>query len=270
MERTSLKVIAVYAGPRREWSDRDSIEESRKIINCWLNLLKTVNYGEGMDVVFVNSEPDSYQDNEKYKSFVSMLNNLKGKKIKTGGKIMIEHRPNMGFMLGAYNYAFNKYKEDYNYFWFSEDDRFNIIEGSLVNGIEKIESSKDTKKPVGFICTQAYIRRGKFRSTGCRGSAGISSSEILKKMYDETTGLPHFSMRKYKAREDHSNMGLAEKMEYKLVDYIKKNEYKIGHLDNQYGISIIWGRPGGGPHWNQYRKGWSARIVDYCQACSGD
>ena len=96
------------------------------------------------------------------------------------------------------------------------------------------------------------------------------NTEILKKMYDETTGLPHFSIRKYKAREDHSNMGLAEKMEYKLVDYIKKNEYKIGHLDNQYGISIIWGRPGGGPHWNQYRKGWSARIVDYCQACSGD
>ena len=264
MERTSLKVIAVYAGPRREWLDRDSIEESRKIINCWLNLLKTINYGEGMDVVFVNNEPDGYQGNEKYESYVSMLNNLKGRKIKTGGKIMIEHRPNRGFMVGAYNYAFHKYKKDYNYFWFSEDDRFNIIEDSLVNGIEQIESSKDTPEPVGFVCTQAFIKRKR----GCRGSAGISSSEILKKIYDQTTGLPDFKTVTSSNPEDHTNLKLAEKIEHKLVSRIKKDGYKIGYLDNQYGIGIIWGRPAGGRYWDWYGKGWSAKVVDYCQVCS--
>ena len=29
----------------------------------------------------------------------------------------------------------------------------------MVNGIEKIESSKDTPEPVGFVCTQAFIKR---------------------------------------------------------------------------------------------------------------
>ena len=257
--RGSLKVIAVYAGDRRQWADKNGAEESCKIVECWAHLLKTINYGSGMDVLFVNNEVDNKED-EGYKSFVLKLNSLINKKIKTGGKIMVEHRPNTGLMMGSYNYAFQKYKNDYDYFWFTEDDRFNVVEGSLTNGIEKIEKSKNTDNAVGFVCTQALITKLR----GCRGCCGIVSSEILKEIFNEKGTHSEFVM------ETSSSYRGAERSEYRLTRAMGHYNYKLDHLDNEYGISIIWKNKGGYPYWDKYRKGWVAKILKYCETCVDD
>ena len=100
----TAKVVSCYVGWRGEWNTRCSISLCLQAIKFHVDVLKTVTSEIPMDVIFVNQINNDLLGNDKYAKYISYLNSIDGEKIKNG-KIIVHHRPNVGAMNGAYNFA---------------------------------------------------------------------------------------------------------------------------------------------------------------------
>ena len=72
---------------------------------------------------------------------INLLKRSITKKI-NGGKIISYTRDNYGLSYGSYNDAFLKFKNDYEYFLFTEDDWLIINDNYLKVGIDILNSDK--------------------------------------------------------------------------------------------------------------------------------
>ena len=84
------------------------------LINLHVDLDKSTNPGNDLDLILVNSDVDNIEGNH-------YINNLNNTKINRG-KILSYTRNNKGLSFGAFSDAFTKFRSQYDYFLFTEDD----------------------------------------------------------------------------------------------------------------------------------------------------
>lgn len=116
----NCKVIATYFGPRRYFprDAKDTINLIKEVVNTEIN----VDPGVDLDVILVNHD----FGNSEVTNFLDSLN---GTKLNRGNLIII-NRPwenGTGMSYSSYNYAFEKYRNEYDYWFFTEDDVITIL-----------------------------------------------------------------------------------------------------------------------------------------------
>ena len=166
-----------------------SVDDTIKLLNYQIEMEHEYPPGLNRDIIIVNSDVGSKDGNK----FIKNLNNREI----NGGKILSFDRKNFGLSYGAYNDAFLKFKDYYDYFLFIEDDLITVKKNYLKIGIDTFE-----KKPkTGFV---AYIGVSKIprswwkisglnkkNAFGAYSGCGLTSKKILNEIYQKHGCIPH-------------------------------------------------------------------------------
>ena len=166
----AVKIICCYFGERR------TLVNTPKNINNFLklNLQNEIDIENGMntDVVIINNDSGN---NEKNEWLEKTYHNQKT----NNGRIVVETRPNIGGSFGAFYYAFLKYENDYNYWFFCEDD----VLISWENYMKDFADFIDMNNKIGFVSLAPIVRNSPI-PTHSGGGCGLTTTEKFKKAYD--------------------------------------------------------------------------------------
>ena len=212
-----------------------------------INLLKLnielenkFNPGCDRDLIIVNADIGSDDGNE----FIKNINNTKINR----GKIISYTRKNFGLSFGSYNDAFDKFKDKYDYFLFTEDDWIIINDNYLKVGIDILNKDPSAGMIAYVGVTKVDESRWKMLNLNkktafsCHGGIGLSSSKILKTIFNKFGSLPHYDKSDYKKSVTYGEIMFPNsfiQLGYKLVDlpndsvfgmpaydYMRKIKYK--------------------------------------------
>ena len=193
--------------------------------------------GISRDLIIVNNNVN-FENGNKF------LEDISGSII-PGGKIICITRENIGRSFGAYNEAFMKFRYDYDFFLFTEDDIVINQKNYLKIGLDLW---KNTPK-AGFVAYIGTTKIGKWRwkplgldkntAYSCHGATGLSSTEILNKVVEKYGSLPY-----YKGAERDKDITYGEvafpnsifQLGYKLLDLPKNTILAIPAYDLKRGI----------------------------------
>ena len=193
MSNKNCKVIATYFGPRRnhagtnesalDFSDTIDMLDDAVKIEC------EVSSGVKKDTIIVNHD----FGNKEGKKF---LNKLDGTKTKDG-VIKILHRPfnkGVGGSFASFNYAFEQFRNDYEYWFFNEDDTYVVAEGYMKQIIKQLSADHE----VAYVCVGYHqtVQSGYIIRTGgypahAHGGCGGTHIKFLNECYDKLGKLPH-------------------------------------------------------------------------------
>ena len=200
-----------------------SPEDVVDLIKYNISLEKKINPGiSKRDLIIVNNDVG-------YKNGNNFLREISGLKIPYG-KIITCNRKNIGMSFGAYDHAFRKFKDRYDYFLFTEDDTLIAKKNYFKIGIDIFNSYKKA----GFL---AYIHSTKVdkmyykplnlnrkNAISAHGATGLSSTEILKKVFKKYGKLPHYKGNDYQKCITYGEVGFPNsfiKIGYKIIDLPK-------------------------------------------------
>jgi hypothetical protein len=131
------KIICTYFGDRR------SVHNTPQNVIEFLKLMieNEINIENGVltDVIIINNNCNKIESNNILNSY----HNFETK----NGKIIVENRDNKGGSFGGYYDMFLKYKDDYDYWFFCEDDVLIYKNGYIKDFIEFLNSDDN----LGFI-----------------------------------------------------------------------------------------------------------------------
>lgn len=166
-----------------------TLDDTINLINYQIEMEKKYPPGVDRDLIIVNSDVGS----EKGNSFIDSLNNREI----NNGKIISFSRKNVGLSYGAYSDAFLKFRENYDFFLFIEDDLITAKKNYLEIGYEKWKQTKDC----GFVAFYGLSRvkkswwkkadLNKFNSISAYSGCGLASTEVLNKIVNKDGFLPH-------------------------------------------------------------------------------
>lgn len=170
----NCKVISLYLGERRRWplEPDGMISVANQIINREVN----VDVGVPMDTILVISE-----SGHPYENDLLALDGISTKK----GTLHAYRRVNNGLSFGAYNDAYERYNEDYDYWWFTEDDVIGVKDGYYARAMEDLDSSDK----VAFI---AAIGIGDKWGKHAHGGVGLTHVKYLREAYEKNGTLPFY------------------------------------------------------------------------------
>ena len=145
---------------------------------------RLVDPGVPCDTVIVNSDTGWQKGNE----YLDSINNTSTRT----GIFRVVHRPNIGISYGAYNDAYQKYKDEYAYWIFTEDD-------ILINSNNYFKAAIDyynQKKDTGFVAFIGLSMEGCGGETGehlkhAHNAAGITHVDILNEVNRKHGNLPY-------------------------------------------------------------------------------
>ena len=167
----AVKVIILWAGS--EGGRATGVENELSLLKYRLKILKEVDQGVNMDVIFINHMNEKLEGDENYEKYKAYLNNLNNQKTKNG-RIIVLHRKNIGYSFAGFNYAWQLYRDHYDYFWFAEDDYINVSSGAMAQGVSFLEKDEEP-----YVCTNFH--RGRYSEVSfCTGSNLITKSGNLK------------------------------------------------------------------------------------------
>jgi hypothetical protein len=216
-------------------------EDIINLINFNIKLEQKIYNEYEIDLIIVNSDIGDQQGNQFIKT-------LEGKKT-SNGHIRVMQRENIGLCFGAYSDAFDKYKDDYDYFIFTEDDLSVIEDNYVKRAIDIFEKSKNA----GFLAFVGKTKIAKWHwndlniqskdeAYSCHGAAGLSSSKILKQVYQKYGMLPHNSSDDYLKGITYGEVALPlsiTRLGYSLLDQPKHLYFAIPSYDVMRNIKII-------------------------------
>jgi hypothetical protein len=161
------------------------------LLNFQIDMEEKYPPGIDRDLIVVNSDVGD-EDGNKF------IHNLNERKINSG-KLLSLTRKNVGLSYGAYSDAFLKYRNDYDFFLFIEDDLITAKINYLKIGMEKWQQTKNC----GFVAYYGLtkVNKGwwqkaglnKINSVSAYSGCGLSSSSVLNKIVNKTGCLPHNS-----------------------------------------------------------------------------
>lgn len=180
--KKGIKVIACYFGNRRFDSANENPHDAKDVYDMlqfmW-KLEQNLDQGYPHDVCFVHNElleTDPAGNVEYIQKCKDFLNEIDGKQTKNGKAIII-HRPNIGISFGAFDHAFNSLKNDYDFWFFTEDDQVIVKENTFKNALTLLHIPKIL--PNGFVATVGVNRSW---GPGANGGCGVTTREILQKV----------------------------------------------------------------------------------------
>ena len=178
MDSKICLVNTFWLGERRfEYKDyqKDNLYFLKKQIEC----LQTYKHNLTKIIFNFNVTPEHYK-------YLSEVYSITPKQIQ-GAEVEINIRENVGISYGAWSDTFKKYKSEYDYYIFNEDDYFFVQHDWDVYLLHKHNSYDDC----GYLCmvTAEPDKWNKFKKHA-GSSIGIASSETLMKIYSKYGKLP--------------------------------------------------------------------------------
>lgn len=137
--------------------------------------------GAPMDVIIVNND-NSFEEGNQY---IESINGLKTK----NGKIIAYTRPNIGWSFGAFSDAFLKYRQDYMYWVFTEEDIVVTGEHYFKRLIDRWEEIEGVRVPIGYLALVGVIKHT--YGIHCGGGIGFTTRNVLNKLVEKFGHLPH-------------------------------------------------------------------------------
>jgi len=193
--------------------------------------------GVECDTIIVNNDIGWQKGND----FLKSIDNMKT----YGGKLKVLNRRNYGRSFGGYNRAFEVFKDDYDYWIFTEDDILIIKERYY----EKCIKAFEEKENVGFVAIQGLSDLG-LRETilHAHSGAGISHTNVLNVLYNKLGMLPH-------SREDtcQSYAAIIENGEIAFTNEIHKLGYELAAMGCKTPLYIYAYDYMRGLRWEDYR-----------------
>jgi len=210
-----------FFGHSQKFQNEDDIIN---LLKFNISLEKKINPGINYrDIIIVNNDVGNKKGN-------NFLKKLSSKKIPFG-KIIVCNRKNTGMSFGAYNYAFKKFKNKYDYFLFSEDDIIICKKNYFQIGIDIFNSNKNS----GFLAYIHSTKVGKFyykylnlnkkNAISCHGAIGLTSNRILKKLVKKNGIIPHYKGNNYQKCIIYGEVGFPNaifKLGYDILDLPKQ------------------------------------------------
>jgi len=198
----TVKIIATWGGRRingEGYPEESGPMDAMSMLKYNIEKERELDYGAKMDLIIVNAYPlksnfskDPTLKGEKglkaFNSFYRYLNSLDGQ-LTPNGKITVLNRRNEGFSFGSYNHAYQKYKDKYDYWFFSEDDTITVLNNFMSISVEALENDRQ----IGFVSLSSnrvlskrhYHRRTWGIERFALGGIGVMSKEkinfIIKK-----------------------------------------------------------------------------------------
>jgi len=183
MGKRFCKVLVTYFGNRRiETNSPGASIDVFRLLRKAVDNEKKSDPGLPCDVIIVNNI--DYKN--KYDEGNDFLRSLDGSRTKTGKFIILE-RENVGISFGGFSYAFEKFRDYYDYFFFCEDDVFILKNGYYRNFVETLQSDPS----IGFVALAVISKNPKY-VTHASGGCGCSSTEILNLVFEKYGCLPHY------------------------------------------------------------------------------
>lgn len=218
MTMKTCKVICTYFGERRSLNNNatnpistlEQFEESVKYE-------ESIDPGCHMDTIIINNQAGNHAGNLYIEQF---LNGMETKQ----GKFICHTRENMGGSFGAYDYAYQLYKDIYDYWCFCEDDVMLIKDNYMRDAIIFMEENPE----VGFVAFSPI------RDNHCGGGFGVTSKKHLKTIAAKNEGhLPFINSNSYFSFEQSEIMFTSIYNEFGLglinlpnISPLAKNAYK--------------------------------------------
>lgn len=182
----NIKVIATSCASRQtrgqpitypdHMQSVDGVEDTKRMLQDLVDFEQRNDSGCPLDIMIVNNSIGNVE-------FDQWVEGLQGET--RWGQIGVITRSNVGWSFGAYNEAYQIFKNDYNYWLFTEDDIFVGSENYFARLIEKWSEDKFH----GFISLIRIINHS--FGTHCAGGVGFTSSKILEKLNKRRGFLPH-------------------------------------------------------------------------------
>lgn len=180
-------VIALYTGKRPVTRGNDYYTKwyGPQLVKCLTGFHTHIDGGLDYDTIIICNR----ENNNTLNAAEKILQMYDGKKTKNG-KFIVEFRENKGISFGAYNYAYNKFKNEYDYFFFTEDDIIFNATNWYMNLYYRWKELEQDVPNLGFLCAKGI---GADIHTGihCHGGIGLTSKEILDLMIN--TESEHFN-----------------------------------------------------------------------------
>ena len=171
----TVKVITVCFKDRVahgsfDGDNRKELDDSQSALSMIREVVeydRTIDAGTDMDTIIVNNDL-GYDEGRNY------LDTIKGTKTKNG-LFKVMHRPNVGRSFGGYNEAFNKYKDEYDYWIFSEDDLYYCKDGYAKNYIDILNSNENC----AFVATLG-VDRADHETKHAHGGQGLTHRDYME------------------------------------------------------------------------------------------
>lgn len=201
-------LLAAWSGPRDAWSPPEGyLKKHIEYLNEFKHNLAQVTI----------AHPLNPQELPEYTEYINSLTHLE-----CGTPIVVLEQPNIGRSYGHYSRSYEKFRKEFDYYIFMEDDYLpyrHHFDKILVDLYEE-----ERKNNCGFLCgcyTDGY-------SYGFHGfiaphaaiSNGISSSDVLETIFRKRGMLPHDTMRNYWEGQVIFSQAF-EEAGYTIKDYLK-------------------------------------------------
>jgi hypothetical protein len=245
MEFKTCYVISFWLGERRRGVERSKIDPLY-LLKKQIEILQTVKHSVNTIILNFNLEVDQYQ-------YIGEIFKLVPKSIQ-GSDIVINIRENYGISYGAWSDIFEKYKSEYDYYIFSEDDYF-FIEDNWDDYLIRKHNSYDDCGYLCMVIREPHSWNDYRKIAG--SSVGIASSENLMKVFKQKGRLPsikkedHINGDAYTLSQDIQNMFGYAFIELGLNIYDVRDDYRVmfskggpPHIQNKIDVWLFF-------NWNQ-------------------
>ncbi|NIQ15038.1 MAG: hypothetical protein GTO02_11805 [Candidatus Dadabacteria bacterium] len=183
----NIKVIATYFGPRRRYPYM--IDETIELLREVVALEQILDKGACCDTVIVNHDVTPLlKDGQKAINYLNSIDRIATK----NGTLKILNRDwnqGIGGSFGSFSYAFGKLKNQYEYWFFTEDNVVQVRENYIRESIDVIKQTN-----CSFVCglrCKSLEQTAKRWPMHCHGGCGMIHVSKLSKIYDRDGCLPH-------------------------------------------------------------------------------
>lgn len=155
------KIICTYFGRRR--TEHNTPQNMIEFLKLMIENEIEIENGVPTDVIIVNNNCNNIVNNEILNSY----HNVQTK----NGKIIVENRENIGGSFGGYYDMFLKYKDEYNYWFFCEDDVL-VYKNEYIKDFINFLDSDDK---LGFVSLAPISKSYHPKHSG--GGCGLTSTK---------------------------------------------------------------------------------------------
>ena len=152
----------------------------------------TVDPGLECDTIIVNQDT-GWEKGNRY------LASLKGAKT-FAGELKVVTKPNYGNSLGGYSYAYERFREDYEYWTFAEDDILITGDRWLARCVATFERYDDA----GFVAIVGLSKEFALHAHAGMGTTHVSVLDAVRKLWGS---LPHRQQDETQRDVDHIVFG---------------------------------------------------------------
>lgn len=229
-----LKVVAFYFG-NRQWPDVATPKEQLPMLKFFWERETSLDQGFPVDTLLVNNR--DLTNSAGKAECEKFLNSLSGKKTPNGTVTVVE-RPNNGLSFGAFNFAFQNYKNKYDYWMFLEDDCIVVKPGVFGHAVGQLKGNPK----LGCVSLITVVKEDPEAIKAgvtpyCQGGAIVSRTEVLSKVSAGNRGsLPCWPFAE-KVMKNHRIFG-----EFAFTNQMLKHNFLLEELKPpEENVLVIWG-----------------------------